>query len=514
MNLSKSRYASYCQCPKKLWLDVFNPEASGDDAFAKAQMASGVKVGEFARSIYGPYEDATVLDNDGHVDLNAMLERTRILREAGTINIAEASFSYDGCYCAVDILRLVGNNIYEINEVKSCTVDPDSEKSVNEVVQKYLNDISYQKWVLCKLGINVAEVNLVCMDSRYSVPADGHIDPQSLFTVIHCGDRITQEMMNLVETRAYEAKMVLETPEEIEQELNLQCKKPFDCPFIKYCMAQAGIQYPSVFNLYRAQWRKKIEYMNKGIMTFEDVRPFVNSTIQKLQIKCITENSTHIDKHGLLEFINSLSYPLYFLDFETMNEALPEYPGTKAYQQVPFQYSLHIKQDPDAATLEHREFLGQPEEDPRRALAEQLCADIPMNVCVVAYNKQFECGRIRELAEMYPDLADHLMAIERNIVDLLIPFQNGYYYTPEMKDSFSIKSVLPALFPDSEELNYHNLNESVQNGTMAMNAYPAMRTMNESQRYEIRQALLAYCCLDTLAMVRVLEKVYEAIDNN
>ena len=161
--------------------------------------------------------------------------------------------------------------------------------------------------------------------------------------------------------------------------------------------------------------------------------------------------------------------------------------------------------------MEHREFLGNPDEDPRRALAEQLVNDIPDNVCVLAYNKSFECTRIHEMADLYPDLAPHLTCIENNIVDLMVPFTNCCYYLPAMKDSFSIKSVLPALYPNSDELNYHNLNENVQNGAQAMNVFPAMRTMNESQRAEMRKALLAYCKLDTLAMVRVLDKLYDAV---
>jgi hypothetical protein len=194
-----------------------------------------------------------------------------------------------------------------------------------------------------------------------------------------------------------------------------------------------------------------------------------------------------------------------------MQCAVPEYAGSHPYQQIPFQYSLHIMKNRDDKTMEHREFLGNPDEDPRRALAEQLVNDIPDNVCVLAYNKSFECTRIHEMADLYPDLAPHLTCIENNIVDLMVPFTNCCYYLPAMKDSFSIKSVLPALYPNSDELNYHNLNENVQNGAQAMNVFPAMRTMNESQRAEMRKALLAYCKLDTLAMVRVLDKLYEAV---
>jgi hypothetical protein len=160
--------------------------------------------------------------------------------------------------------------------------------------------------------------------------------------------------------------------------------------------------------------------------------------------------------------------------------------------------------------LKHKEFLGISDEDPRRALAEQLCRDIPMNVCVTAYNKAFECTRLRELAETYPDLSEHLLNIRDNIIDLLVPFQSGWFYVPAMGGSFSIKSVLPALFPDDPELDYHNLQGSVHNGGEAMSIFPKIKDMPFEEQQAARQSLLKYCELDTYAMVKVWEKLREA----
>jgi hypothetical protein len=140
-------------------------------------------------------------------------------------------------------------------------------------------------------------------------------------------------------------------------------------------------------------------------------------------------------------------------------------------------------------------------------LAEALCRDIPEDVCIMAYNDPFEKTRIKEMAEAFPDLAAHLMNIHANIVDLLIPFRSGHYYTPAMGGSFSIKSVLPALFPGYEELDYHNLSTLVQNGGDAMSIFPRMKDMSVEDEREARQALLEYCKLDTLAMVRIWEKL-------
>ena len=159
--------------------------------------------------------------------------------------------------------------------------------------------------------------------------------------------------------------------------------------------------------------------------------------------------------------------------------------------------------------MHHTDFLGNGKDDPRRALAEQLCRDIPRDVCVTAYNKSFECGRIQELADAYPDMREHLMAIHANFVDLIDPFRKKMVYMPEMNGSFSIKHVLPALCPNDPALNYANLPGNVHNGGDAMTVYPQMKNMNQADYDAARKALLDYCFLDTLAMVKIWEKLKE-----
>ena len=228
--------------------------------------------------------------------------------------------------------------------------------------------------------------------------------------------------------------------------------------------------------------------------------------IRSLQVRHELHNlGTHADKKEIKKFLNTLSFPLYFLDFETMQPIIPEFVGTKPYAQIPFQYSLHYLESPNGE-LKHKEFLGVSGEDPRRAIAEQLCADIPKNVCVLAYNKGFECGRIRELASYFPDLAEHLLNIEKNIKDLIDPFRAGHYYNRAMGGSFSIKSVLPAIYPDDPSLDYHNL-EGVHNGSEAMDLFPKIKDLPIDEQATARHNLLKYCELETYAMVKVWEEL-------
>ena len=256
------------------------------------------------------------------------------------------------------------------------------------------------------------------------------------------------------------------------------------------------------------KFEKKCELFNRGKVSFNQLMDEPLSEMQRLQVESHLNNTCHIYAADIKEFLNKLSYPLYFLDFETMQPVIPPFDDCTPYQQVPFQYSLHWI-DKEDGKLKHVEFLGNSVDDPRRDLAEQLCNDIPEDVCVTAYNKSFECGRIEEMAEIFPDLREHLLAISENIVDLIDPFRGKMVYLPAMNGSFSIKKVLPALFPDSPELDYKNLSGSVHHGGEAMNIYPAIAKMSPIEAKEARQSLLEYCKLDTLAMVRIWEKLKE-----
>jgi hypothetical protein len=190
-----------------------------------------------------------------------------------------------------------------------------------------------------------------------------------------------------------------------------------------------------------------------------------------------------------------------------MQLVIPEYPNSKPYQQITFQYSLHYIES-EGGEIKHKEFLGISGEDPRRALAEQLVKDIPTDTCVLAYNMGFEKGRIKELAELFPDLSNSLMKIRDNVKDLIDPFHDGYYYNKAIGSSFSIKSVLPAMFPNDPELDYHNL-EGVHNGGEAMTLFPKIKDLPLDEQELARHNLLKYCELDTYAMVKIFLKLIE-----
>lgn len=504
MELSKSKYTIYCQCPKALWLKTYDPDkAAPIDEGAHARFEAGNEVGDLAMGLFGDFVEVTAIKTDGSLDLKAMIDKTYECLANGTENIAEASFAWEGNYCAVDILHKTPTG-WAIYEVKSSTGSDDPKKNTRAILQKYAYDIAYQKYVLEKCGINVTGVYLVRLNSDY-VRGD-ELDLQQLFHITNMSELVAEEYA-VVEQKVAAAQYMLKQSTAPCIEIGKQCKKPYLCGFFDYCRGE--LPENSVFELYRLPFAKKLELFKEGKLQISDLdREDARNMIQHIQLDTYLIGE-EIDKDGIRDFLDSqIRYPLYFLDFETSQYPVPAFKDSKPYQQIPFQYSLHYIEEP-GGELKHTEFLGDGVNDPRRALAEQLVHDIPLGACTTAYNKGFECGRIRELAEIYPDLRDHLLDIRDHIVDFLDPFRQGYFYKESMHGSFSIKKVLPALFPDDPELDYHNLTGGVQNGGDAMTIYPKMGKMTPEEREKTRRALLDYCGLDTYAMVKVWEKFVE-----
>lgn len=500
MLITKSRYRLLRQCPKLLWLDAHHPELKTDSAPSELRLEAGTQLGEMARSFFGAYTDVTVKKENGELDLAAMEAATREAMASGAEVICEASFRAGELFCAVDLLRRESGG-WAIYEVKSGAA----------IKPVYAVDIAFQKYVLDQLGIPVTGVYLIHRNKDYVRGAE--LDIQQFFQVTDMGKRVAREYPRIPEMLPL-ADSLLAAPEEPEKPLGNHCRAPLECPYWDYCAR--NLPKPSVFDLYNMNFKDKVSYYAAGCISFQDLEhpPVVEDApaltpIQQRQVTHYLQDCPdHIDKPQIRSFLDRLTFPLYFLDFESMQVPIPKLPGDKAYAQIPFQYSLHYLDAP-GGELQHREFLGFSDRDPRRALAEQLCRDIPRGVCVTAYNRSFECSRLKELAAMFPDLKDHLMDIHDHIVDLLDPFQQGHYYTRAMGGSFSIKSVLPALYPNNRELDYHSLS-LVHNGDEAMNIFPTIHTLAPEKQTEVRNALLAYCCLDTLAMVRVWEALVRA----
>ena len=287
-----------------------------------------------------------------------------------------------------------------------------------------------------------------------------------------------------------------------QKEIGPHCSDPYDCDFKGTCWKH--IPDYSVFNISRLNKDKKFDLYNQGVITLDDIdlsQTDLNPN-QLLQVQSEVNGTTHIDIEEIRNFTNGLIYPLYFLDFETIGSAVPKYNGSRPYQQLVFQYSLHI-QETLTSVIEHREYLADPTKDPRIGFIEQLIQDCGSSGDILVYNIGFERGKLNDLIDVFPEYSNELLGIVNRLKDLMIPFQQKWYYTPEMKGSYSIKYVLPALVP---ELSYNDLD--IKEGGTASNTFLSMVNGTfAGDVEETRNQLLEYCKLDTFAMVKILEKL-------
>lgn len=489
--ITKSRYVMYKTCPKSLWLYLFHPEVAKEDPTAQKHIDDGKEVGRVAKGYFPDTVDASSLKEDGSLDIENMIGLTNRYLADGTKTIAEASFSVDNLFCSIDLFHPTEDG-YEIYEVKATT----------GVEKEHLIDAAFQKYVLEKRGLKVVGTYILHLNKEYR--RKGELELNKLF------------IMEKVDS----APLFIQTYGEIKYDITrieelFKSDNPFDvafssicsdCPFKDYCLKDFPTPNVTCINGFRKKW----ECLNEGIITYKDVllNEIKLNKRQKVQIQSFIENKDRIiDEIGVQDFLDTITYPIYHLDFESIELPIPPCDDAWPYEQIPTQYSLHIEYKD--GRLEHKEFLGD-SIDPRRAVAEALCRDIPDDKCVLAYNKTFECSRIQELADLYPDLSEHLIKMKNNVVDLIVPFKNGSYYDKAMAHSNSIKYVLPALYPNDPELDYHAL-PVVHNGGEAMDIYPKMLKASKEDKEKIRNGLLLYCCLDTLAMVKVLKKIKEGV---
>ena len=363
--------------------------------------------------------------------------------------------------------------------------------------------MAYLGYILQKINVPVYRYCVITINSNYE--RCGELELKKYFKINYVGTKIKPFLEN-VQSDLEQYKQMIEIDKEPNIEYGVQCSSSHPCPYVEYCRKPLPI--PSVFDLYG--FNKKIEMYKKNILSFEDVlkNNIKLSEFQKRQIDfSLNSLPTFVDKENLCLYLKRFRYPLYFLDFETTQQEIPLYDGIKPFEQIPFQYSLHYILN-EGGELQHSEYLANEDEDPRIKLVEKLVKEIPTDSCIIAYNEAFEKNVLRKLAEDFPEYREHLLKLTENFIDLIIPFEKGYVYDKLMGGSFSLKSVLPALFPDDPELNYGNL-EDVHNGRDARMLFPALKFMEEDERNKERENLLKYCFLDTYAMVKIWQKLKE-----
>jgi hypothetical protein len=487
--ISKSRFTDYLECPKLGYMschrDRFKSLADPLDWMAMHLIGEGNRVGQMAREYF---HGGRLI---GHVfDLARARGDTALAMQDDCVTyVYEGAFASGGLLCRVDVLRKVEEGVVDLIEVKAA----------NSVKSDHVPDAGFQLAVLEEAGLSVRSVSLMHFNPDYVHPGGDHYDLQALFRI----DDITADarawMREARDGLLEDMRATLTEPQPPQVPLKYSCG---DCAYYRQVCGQAAPLHP-VFELGGNRNGLFAALEAAGVQDVRDVPDDFPGLADghRLVLQAVRTGELALDCEGFLELAGELVQPLWFMDFETYMPGLPIFAGTRPWQQIPFQWSLHA-QEADG-TLRHAEFLKADGSDPRRAFAEALIAAIGRTGSVVVYNKGMESTRLRELARDLPDLAAPLLAVDARIVDLLPMVRQSCYHS-DFHGSRSLKSVTPVLAP---HLSYDEL--ALMAGMQAMQAYEVITeaATPESEREQMRADLLKYCSLDTLAMVEVLKKL-------
>ncbi|QNA44307.1 DUF2779 domain-containing protein [Lacibacter sediminis] len=485
--LSKSTCMMGIQCPKRLWYYRKRPDLRPEISAAQQMVfQKGTDVGQLAQQLFPEGKDATPIDSYHYAE---SIRQTYEWIEAGEKIIYEATFQYDRVMAAIDIL-VCKKGKWTAYEVKSTT----------EVKDQHIKDAALQYYVISNAGLTLSDIYIVHLNTEYV--RQGELDVTQLFNTVSIKKEVLA-LQNEVENWIAENKRVLELKVEPSKDIGTHCFDPYECEYMEHCWSH--VPEVSVFNLSRMKAMKKFELYYQGILEFHQLpNGYRLTSSQRLQVETYLKDYIQIETNELRNWVQQLKYPLVFMDFETFMPAVPLYNNSQPYQHVPFQFSVHVQEVPDTQ-LKHYEFLGKPEADPRKEFINQLIAATKGKGHIVVYNKAFESSRLKELQDLFPEHKTDIDKMLKRIIDLMEPFQKKWYYSPSMNGSYSIKSVLPALVP---ELSYKEL--EIGEGGSAMAAYEGLLNIDgAAEKKRIRESLLEYCKLDTLAMVKILEKLAE-----
>ena len=484
---------SFKQCHKKLWLELHRQDLCEHTTEAQSRFDVGDQIGELARKLYDSKGDGVHIDIEADGYAEALFQSGNFLQSAQPV--FEAGFSAAGAVAFADVMlphKKKGALSWKMVEVKSTT----------SVKDYHLDDAAIQAYVAHQSGVDIHSIAIAHIDSAWVYRGDGY------YGGLLVEADVTQEVnVRLPEVGDWikAAHGVARKRKEPLQSTGGHCNDPFECGFLDYCQSQEPkVEYP-VHWLPRIQTKALKSFIEEEMVTdFSDI-PDTLLNDKQLRVKDYTlADEVYFDPDGAQQACEAWKFPLYFLDFETIQFAIPQWRSTQPYQQVPFQFSVH-KLDRNG-NLTQESFIDISGKDPRKAFAEALIEACGTHGSVVVYNAGFEKTVIRKLGSRMVRLNGALKTLSDRVVDLL-PVVERHYYHPSQQGSWSIKKVLPAIAPD---LSYEAL-EGVKDGGMAMDAYMEAQT-RWADRDQIKKQLLDYCALDTYAMVRVWQYMADRFD--
>ncbi|MDI3496418.1 MAG: hypothetical protein PWQ35_439 [Patescibacteria group bacterium] len=489
MLITKTDYLEYTFCRKNLWLKKHKPELFVDvelSDFEKKIIEEGNLADEEARHLF---PTGILINSQGE---EAVFETKKQLAQKTPV-IFQATFWQDNFFIRSDILIYNQKDKgYELYEVKAAT------EIKRKAPHNYINDLAFQKSVIELSGLKIIKTGVIHLNNEYK--RESKLEYDKLFKIVDISDEVRAAQVE-VKNEMIAMKEYLNG----EEEKNCQCLyrgRSNHCTTFAY--SNPEVPEYSVHDINRIGTNKKLlrDWIDKKIFNIEDIpNPEKLKGVKRLQYDSLVSGKAIINKAAIRKELAKLKYPLQFFDYEGFTGAIPMFFGFAAYEQIPFQYSLHIMQED--GSLEHKEFLiSEPSDDLTRPLVEKMRQDINPRGTVIAWYKIYESCRNKKLAELHPDHAAFLNEINAGMFDLMTIFSNGYYVDPAFKGSSSIKKILPVLVP---ELTYKNLN--ISKGDQASERWQKMiePSTSDAEKKLIKNDLLQYCKLDTMAMVRIYQ---------
>jgi Domain of unknown function(DUF2779) len=489
--LSKSQYLKGLQCPKALWFYRHRRDLYPEISEAKQRLFdSGHEVGQLAQA----YFENGIEITEKYYEIDKAIASTVQAVDQGYQAIFEATAcSSDGAFSRIDILKKVaGSKMWDLIEVKQST----------GVRDYYLDDMALQRYAFEGAGYNIRKTILMHVNNQYV--RKGAIDPKGFFALEDCTE-IVESRLHEVPGFLRDFLQVLNTRSEPFVEIGDRCKKPFECDYVDHCWKHVPTY--SVYNVLKDSQLQ--EMLARDILDVARIPEGVGISGRKaIDVDACRKQAVHVDKANIRDFLDTLTYPIYYLDYETIFPAIPLFDNTSPYQQIPFQFSLHI-QEKRNGELTHVEFLHTEPTDPRQTFIEALIDNCGRNGSVLVYNRGFESRINRELGQAFPRYQLELENINGRMIDLMIPFRTRHLYHPEMMGSASLKSVLPAFVPD---LSYDEL-EIADGGTASTKYLDCVKdSVSDTDKDTIFNNLRKYCGLDTLAEVKLLDVLYAYAD--
>lgn len=473
--LSKSKIMTGLQCEKALWLSTHKPSlAAPVTPQQQALFDTGHLVGAEACT---RFPGGTAITAQ-YWDFQAACDQTADAIKAGAKDIYEASFMYNDVFARIDILHFEDGS-WNIIEVKSTT----------KVKEEHIYDVAIQRYILDSLGLPVRSCKLMHINNQCVAP---HLN--DLFTLEDITDDVLEVMPDVVDEIPLLKEMLLSSSEP-DIDVGEHCTSPYECKFKSYCWKSANLPSPGVFDL-PGMGKKAWDHYNEGRLSMQDMQPVVEdlTDAQRRAVESSVAGELFVDKSTITKMISEWPFPLYYLDFETIGYAIPRIDGTRPFEQIPFQYSLHIQKEA-GGPVEHFEYLHDDATDPREPLKAALLSHMGEAGSIVAYNRSFESRVLKALG---------LDSMAKRLVDPLPVFQKAVYH-PDFMGSFSIKAVGPALI--GGKVDYKAL--SVNDGVLAQEAYKKMICLAEGdEKQKLRADLIAYCELDTLSMVYLVDWLF------